>query len=120
MTVCLFLTYLHLNNLQDNFYFTYFIFYLFLVCLFIYLLTYLSISLYLFLFLEWLCSVANDCRRVTEDAMISQCRVSEQHSQAPKGIFQILIFEKNANCSVLFSRFADINLLSVLLFCVDV
>ena len=41
--------------------------------------------------IEWLCSVANDCRRVTEDAMISECRVSEQYNRAPKGtkIFQL-------------------------------
>lgn len=37
--------------------------------------------------IEWLCSVANDCRRVTEDAMISECKVSEQYNKSPKGIF---------------------------------
>ena len=36
--------------------------------------------------IEWLCSVANDCRRVTEDAMISECKVSEQYNKSPKGI----------------------------------
>ena len=35
--------------------------------------------------IEWLCSVANDCRRVTEDAMISECKVSEQYNKSPKG-----------------------------------
>jgi hypothetical protein len=40
--------------------------------------------------IEWLCSVANDCRRVTEDAMISECRVSEQYNRAPKGTYVIL------------------------------
>ena len=35
--------------------------------------------------IEWLCSVANDCRRVTEDAMISECKVSEQYNKVPKG-----------------------------------
>ena len=26
--------------------------------------------------IEWLCSVANDCRRITEEAMISKCKIS--------------------------------------------
>ena len=33
--------------------------------------------------IEWLCSVANDCRRVTEEAMISQCKISDSHQDNP-------------------------------------